>query len=232
MIHVNSPAPLLPSPLQHNRWPAQRRPPSPTPSPPPTPSTQSPSQPPELPSLTGFPFTKTRSWLTCCSPPKVWQPCHGRNQEEDAGDEGGEGQCHGQVRCLWASSQRCQGNQRILIFYKCETCANLIRTDPLQFRDAPSTDSNVCRSKMFAFVGKLAGLSGQWWQGSAHWTQMVLWVPSLLLICTSNSLARETHYIIHCRLQTHAPIVEAKFSKNIAISSYWVGIFISQSQLS
>ena len=23
---------------------------------------------------------------------------HGRHQEEDAGDEGGEGQCHGQVR--------------------------------------------------------------------------------------------------------------------------------------
>ena len=28
---------------------------------------------------------------------------HGRHQEEDAGDEGGEGQCHGQGRCLRAS---------------------------------------------------------------------------------------------------------------------------------
>jgi len=25
---------------------------------------------------------------------------HGRHQEEDAGHEGGEGQCHGQVGCL------------------------------------------------------------------------------------------------------------------------------------
>ena len=152
------PRPLLPSPLQHNRWPAQRRPPSPTPSPPPTPSTQSPSQPPELPSLTGFPFTKTRSWLTCCSPPKVWQPCHGRNQEEDAGDEGGEGQCHGQVRCLRASSQRCQGNQNILIFYIMLNMCKFNQNRSASVQRCKKHRCKVCRWKKFAFVGQMVCL--------------------------------------------------------------------------